>query len=127
MVGCGSTGCWAASKIPAAHSPLLTASGSAHHGGAEVHAERPRVSAELPETGERLEGLPPPVVTAPAFASDAPAFSRNPCKYRSHYGSRGMDVAMAYEPHLCSVILVYIREKTQLSRLPSEKSLRFFA
>jgi type IV secretion system protein VirB11 len=40
----------------------------AHHVGAEVHAGRPRVSADLPETGERFEGLLPPVVTAPAFA-----------------------------------------------------------
>src|ERR1700744_3253421 len=40
----------------------------APHVGAEVHAERPRVSAELPETGERFEGLLPPVVPGPAFA-----------------------------------------------------------
>ena len=40
----------------------------AHHVGAEVHAGAPRVSAELPETGERFEGLLPPVVTAPTFA-----------------------------------------------------------
>jgi type IV secretion system protein TrbB len=40
----------------------------AHHVGAEVHASAPRVSAELPETGERFEGLLPPVVTAPTFA-----------------------------------------------------------
>jgi type IV secretion system protein TrbB len=33
----------------------------AHHVGAEVHAGNPRVSAELPETGERFEGLMPPV------------------------------------------------------------------
>ena len=33
----------------------------AHHVGAEVHAGAPRVSAELPETGERFEGLLPPV------------------------------------------------------------------
>ena len=45
----------------------------AHHVGAEVHAGRPRVSAELPETGERFEGLLPPVVTAPAFAIRKPA------------------------------------------------------
>ena len=45
----------------------------AHHVGAEVHAARPRVSAELPETGERFEGLLPPVVTAPAFAIRKPA------------------------------------------------------
>jgi len=45
----------------------------AHHVGAEVHAECPRVSAELPEAGERFEGLLPPVVTAPAFAIRKPA------------------------------------------------------
>ncbi len=45
----------------------------AHHVGAEVHAGAPRVSAELPETGERVEGLLPPVVTAPAFAIRKPA------------------------------------------------------
>ncbi|MCC0027279.1 P-type conjugative transfer ATPase TrbB [Pseudooceanicola lipolyticus] len=45
----------------------------AHHVGAEVHVSSPRVSAELPETGERFEGLLPPVVTAPAFAIRKPA------------------------------------------------------
>ncbi|MFB8342842.1 P-type conjugative transfer ATPase TrbB [Brucella cytisi] len=45
----------------------------AHHVGAEVHARNPRVSAELPETGERFEGLLPPVVAAPAFAIRKPA------------------------------------------------------
>jgi type IV secretion system protein VirB11 len=45
----------------------------AHHVGAEVHAASPRVSAELPETGERFEGLLPPVVAAPAFAIRKPA------------------------------------------------------
>ena len=45
----------------------------AHHVGAEAHPGRPRVSAELPETGERFEGLLPPVVTAPAFAIRKPA------------------------------------------------------
>jgi P-type conjugative transfer ATPase TrbB len=40
----------------------------AHHVGAEVHAASPRVSAELPQTGERFEGLLPPVVVAPTFA-----------------------------------------------------------
>ena len=45
----------------------------AHHVGAEVHARNPRVSAELPETGERFEGLLPPVVTAPTFAIRKPA------------------------------------------------------
>ncbi|MDE2493685.1 MAG: P-type conjugative transfer ATPase TrbB [Alphaproteobacteria bacterium] len=45
----------------------------AHHVGVEVHANNPRVSAELPETGERFEGLLPPVVTAPCFAIRRPA------------------------------------------------------
>jgi type IV secretion system protein VirB11 len=47
----------------------------AHHVGAEVHAGSPRVAAELPETGERFEGLLPPVVTAPAFAIRKPAIA----------------------------------------------------
>lgn len=45
----------------------------AHHVGVDVHARNPRVSAELPETGERFEGLIPPVVAAPAFAIRKPA------------------------------------------------------
>ena len=45
----------------------------AHHVGAEVHAASPRVSAELPGTGERFEGLLPPVVAAPVFAIRKPA------------------------------------------------------
>jgi P-type conjugative transfer ATPase TrbB len=45
----------------------------AHHIGAEVHPSSPRVSAELPETGERFEGLIPPVVAAPTFAIRKPA------------------------------------------------------
>lgn len=45
----------------------------AHHVGVEVHAHAPRVSAELPESGERFEGLLPPVVAAPCFAIRRPA------------------------------------------------------
>ena len=45
----------------------------AHHVGIEVHAKAPRVSAELPQTGERFEGLLPPVVQAPTFAIRKPA------------------------------------------------------
>ena len=47
----------------------------AHHVGAEVHVRNPRISAELPETGERFEGLLPPVVLAPAFAIRKPAIA----------------------------------------------------
>lgn len=45
----------------------------AHHIGVDVHARAPRVSAELPETGERFEGLIPPVAAAPTFAIRKPA------------------------------------------------------
>lgn len=45
----------------------------AHHVGVEVHASAPRLSAELPGSGERFEGLLPPVVIAPAFAIRKPA------------------------------------------------------
>jgi P-type conjugative transfer ATPase TrbB len=45
----------------------------AHHVGVEVHAGAPRVSAELPGSGERFEGLVPPVVIAPCFAIRRPA------------------------------------------------------
>ncbi len=47
----------------------------AHHVGAEVHAGSPRVSAELPDSGERFEGLLPPVVVAPSFAIRKPAIA----------------------------------------------------
>jgi type IV secretion system protein VirB11 len=45
----------------------------AHHVSAEVHPGAPRISAELPEGGERFEGLLPPVVAAPSFAIRKPA------------------------------------------------------
>lgn len=45
----------------------------AAHLRVEVHADNPVVSAELPETGERFEGLLPPVSTSPCFAIRKPA------------------------------------------------------
>lgn len=36
--------------------------------GREVHRERPLLSAELPDTGERFEGILPPASPAPTFA-----------------------------------------------------------
>ena len=45
----------------------------AHHVGSEVHRASPRVSAELPEGGERFEGLLPPVVAQPVFSIRRPA------------------------------------------------------
>lgn len=47
----------------------------AHHVAIDVHSTSPRVSAELPETGERFEGLLPPVVTAPSFSIRKPAIA----------------------------------------------------
>lgn len=45
----------------------------AHHVSAEVHRASPRVSAELPDSGERFEGLLPPVVAEPVFSIRRPA------------------------------------------------------
>jgi len=61
----------------------------AHHVGAEVH---PRLAKgyrpKLPESGERFEGLLPPVVAAPAFAIRKPrgrrVHPRRLCRRRHH-------------------------------------------
>ena len=45
----------------------------AHHVGATVHSSSPKLSAELPEGGERFEGLVPPIVAAPSFSIRKPA------------------------------------------------------
>ena len=45
----------------------------ASHVRAEIHAGSPTLSAELPESGERFEGVLPPVSTAPCFAIRKPA------------------------------------------------------
>lgn len=45
----------------------------ASHIRLEVHERSPIVSAELPETGERFEGLIPPVSSAPCFSIRKPA------------------------------------------------------
>jgi len=45
----------------------------AAHVRREVHDRAPIVSAELPETGERFEGVMPPVSPAPCFAVRKPA------------------------------------------------------
>ena len=47
----------------------------AHHVGAEIHAGRPRLAAELPGGGERFEGLLPPLVRArPSRCASRPAW-----------------------------------------------------
>jgi type IV secretion system protein TrbB len=56
----------------------------ANHVGIEVHAGSPRVLAELPEAGERFEGLVPPVVAAPCFAIHRSAVSPRLCRGRHH-------------------------------------------
>lgn len=64
-------------RLSSGRAPLGTLSASdgeriirlvAAHVGGEVHRSRPLLSAELPETGERFEGVLPPVSVAPAFA-----------------------------------------------------------
>jgi type IV secretion system protein VirB11 len=45
----------------------------ADHVGVEVHQASPRISAELPESGARFEGLLPPLVSGPTFAIRKPA------------------------------------------------------
>jgi len=40
----------------------------ATHASLSVTADQPRVSATIPETGERFQGALPPLVSAPAFA-----------------------------------------------------------
>ncbi len=45
----------------------------ASHVGQECHEFQPIVSAELPETGERFEGLLPPIAPAPCFSIRKPA------------------------------------------------------
>jgi type IV secretion system protein VirB11 len=45
----------------------------ASHIRLEVHGDNPIVSAELPESGERFEGLLPPVSIAPCFSIRKPA------------------------------------------------------
>ena len=62
----------------------------AHHVGAEVHPASPRVSAELPDSGERFEGLVPPVVQAPCFAIRKPAVA---IFNLDHYAAAGIMTA----------------------------------
>jgi Flp pilus assembly CpaF family ATPase len=60
----------------------------AHHAEAEIHPSGARGSAELSETGERFEGLLPPIVAAPAFALRKPAvviFTLEDCRFRADF------------------------------------------
>jgi type IV secretion system protein TrbB len=59
----------------------------AHHVGVEVHAGSPRVSAELPESGERFEGLVPRSPRPHASPSDARPSRCSPSTTMSRRGS----------------------------------------
>ncbi|MCY1277301.1 Type IV secretion system protein PtlH [compost metagenome] len=59
----------------------------AAHVGSEIHRDKPLVSAELPETGERFEGVLPPVASGPTFALRKRAVGVIPL---SHYVADGM-------------------------------------
>jgi len=62
----------------------------AAHVGAEIHRGQPLLSAELPETGERFEGILPPAAPGPAFALRKRAVGVIPL---SQYVSDGMMTA----------------------------------
>lgn len=66
----------------------------AAHVHIEVHAGAPVVSAELPETGERFEGVLPPVTRAPTFAIRKRAAGVIPL---SHYVSAGVMTSVQAE------------------------------
>lgn len=74
----------------------------AHHVGAEVHVGAPRVSAELPGTGERFEGLLPPVVAAPVFAIRKPAVAVFTLEDYVHAGIMPETAAMALRESIIS-------------------------
>ena len=67
----------------------------AHHVGAEVHPGSPRVSAELPETGERFEGL----LLGRGRAGSRSANPQSPCsprlRCRRHAAGAGRDAMAA--------------------------------
>jgi type IV secretion system protein TrbB len=63
----------------------------ASHVNVEVHAGKPLLSAELPETGERFEGALPPVASAPLFALRKRAAGVIPL---DHYVSEGVMTPM---------------------------------
>jgi type IV secretion system protein VirB11 len=62
----------------------------AAHVGTEVHRGQPLLTAELPETGERFEGILPPAAPGPAFALRKRAFGVIPL---SRYIEDGMMTA----------------------------------
>src|SRR3546814_5462293 len=71
----------------------------ASHVRAEVHGNAPIVSAELPECGERFEGLLPPVTSAPSteeHSSELPSLMRT--SYASFCLKKTMTVSILTAP-----------------------------
>jgi type IV secretion system protein VirB11 len=78
----------------------------AAHVRREVHEKAPIVSAELPDTGERFEGVMPPVAPAPCFAVRKPA----EILYRlADYVS-----ARIMSPRQAEVLAVSVRERKNI-------------
>jgi len=72
----------------------------AAHVGAEIHRGQPLLSAELPETGERFEGILPPAAPGPAFALRKRAIGVIPLE---RYIADGMMTAQQAEFLRCAV------------------------
>ena len=72
----------------------------AAHVGAEIHRGQPLLSAELPETGERFEGILPPAAPGPAFALRKRAVGVIPL---ARYIADGMMTARQAEFLRCAV------------------------
>src|SRR5262245_35806641 len=78
----------------------------AAHVRREVTEHAPIVSAELPETGERFEGIMPPVAMAPCFAVRKPA----ELLYRlSDYIDSGI-----MSPHQAAVLAIAVRDRKNI-------------
>jgi type IV secretion system protein VirB11 len=89
----------------------------AHHVGADVHAEAPRVSAELPETGERFGEL---LWNAPLQRLSAPLenFEKYPVASVEQDGSRRAASSAAIQGR-CAITRVSIdRQRTRSLRNP---------
>jgi len=88
----------------------------AHHVGAEVHVGAPRVSAKLPETGERFEGLlPPPVAVPSPSASPRSLCSRSTIMSRAASSRRS--ISRAYLSLTGHTTEVQVSRKRPQSRL----------
>lgn len=78
----------------------------ATHMRREAHAGAPVLSAELPETGERFEGILPPVAPAPCFSIRKPA--------QSLYRLSDYVAAQILQPRQAEGLLSAIRERRNI-------------